>query len=157
MRQVFVLSLFFIVLTAAGAARAEPKPWIWSWWPSHWKDLDFRPYIEEGQHQHNSQWDKSLWEPAHWIEQKPGDRLQIMRDFYKSDILRGQYEDNDVPVLEVGPAFYMLGGEDRRRVVRTVDEIYEITPMHENAMFMLYDWRTKKPIGAYTRYGLQLQ
>jgi hypothetical protein len=38
-----------------------------------------------------------------------------------------------------------------------IDEHYQITANHENGMFMLYDWRTRQPIGAYTAYGLQIQ
>jgi hypothetical protein len=154
-----ILSFFLVVtmVCAIGApARAEPKPWIWGWWPSHWRNLDFKPYIEDSQQTHNSQWDDSNWEPEHWIGQRKSGR-DLIRGFYFADILRDQYVDDDIPVLVVGPGFYMLGGQDKRRVVDTVDYVYQITEAHPNGMFMLRDWRTDKEIGSYTHYGLQMQ
>lgn len=152
--------LFFIALSmicvVSGAARAEPKPWIWGWWPSHWRNLDFKPYLEDPKEPHNNQWDRQNWQPQDWIAQKGG-ADNLVRGFYFADILRGQYEDDGVPVLEVGPNFYRLGGQDKRRVAGTIDYIYQITAARDDGMFMLYDWNSKKPIGSYTRYGLQLQ
>lgn len=155
-KSLVILSLFLSVLSLSSMAYAEAKPWVWSWWESHWDGLDFNPYMEEGKHPHNSQWDESSWKPEHWEAQSP-DALDVVKGFYFADILRDQYVDNDLPVLEVGPAFYMLGGQDKRRVVEMVDYAYGITSEKEFGMFMLYDWKTGKAIGSYTQYGLQLQ
>ena len=38
-----------------------------------------------------------------------------------------------------------------------VDEVFNITGNELFGSYMLYDWDTKKPIGVYTQYGLQLQ
>ena len=153
------LALVFFVFSMvcfATAAQAEPKPWIWSWWPSHWEGLDFEPYIDDAKHPHNSEWNASEWQPGDWIVQRP-DQLHLVRGFYRADILRDQFEDDDIPVLQVGPGFYRLGGQDQRRVARTVDEIYGITARHKSGIYMLEDWRTKQTIGLYTSHGLQLQ
>ena len=83
--------------------------------------------------------------------------MNVIRGFYTADIIRDQYVDDDVPVLEVGPGFYMLGGHDKRRVTELVDDVYGITSSKRFGMFMIYDWKTEKAIGAYTQYGLQLQ
>jgi hypothetical protein len=152
-----LLALSFLIVAWSGLpARAEPKPWIWSWWPGHWDKLDFEPYLEPSKPPHNSQWDKSVWRPEDWIAQRK-DEMDLIRGFYSADIVRDQYIDDEMPVLEVGPAFYMLGGEDKRRVTQTIDHVYEITEKRVDGMYLLYDWRTKEAIGTYTQYGLQLQ
>lgn len=153
--------LFFIFITMgcgfSGPVRAEPKPWVFGWWPSHWKNLDFKPYIEDPKQPHNSQWNDANWHPQDWVDQRGGEGAKLIRGFYYADILRGQHVEDDVLVLEVGPAFYMLGGEDKRRVAAAVDHVYKVTDSRINGMYMLHDWRTGKEIGSYTRYGLQLQ
>lgn len=144
------------ILSFASIAYADSKPWVWSWWEGHWKNQDFEPYLEEGKWPHNSQWNESEWQPEHW-EAQGKSALDIVQGFYFADILRDQYVDDDVPVLEVGPAFYLLGGQDKRRVASMVDYVYGVTRRKENGMFMLVDWDSGKAIGSYTRYGLQLQ
>lgn len=151
-----LIPAFAALFLCAHPASAEPKPWIWSWWEGHWDHLDFIPYLEDGKRPHNSQWNNSTWRPEHWEAQRK-DAMEVIQGFYTADIVRDQYVDDDIPVLKVGPGFYMLGGEDKRRVVRMVDYVYGITTAHENGMFMLHDWRTDDAIGSYTRYGLQLQ
>lgn len=153
-----ILAFFAMVCGASAPAAADPKPWYWGWWPSHWhkERLDFKPYPEDPTRTHNSQWNKSKWQPAHWIAQRPSED-HLIEGFYRANIISGQYMDEDVPVLEVGPGFYRLGGQDRRRVVETVDQVYGITAAKENGMFMLYDWKTGNAVGSYTVYGLQMQ
>ena len=161
-KTVFKLkTAIFCLITMAcfGSAtlHAEPKPWIWSWDQPHWKNLDFEPYLETARHPHNSQWDESLWKPEDWVALSRNDGEKLMRDLYSAGIIRDQYTDNDIPVLEIGPTFYRLGGEDKRRVVRTVDYLYGITNARDHGMFYLYDWSTEEAIGIYTKHGLQLQ
>ena len=141
----------------AGPAKAEPKAGYWAWWPEHWQDLTFKPYLEPPVGPQNSQWEEKKWEPADWSAQRAGGGKQVIRDFYRAEILSNQYVKDHVPVLEVGPNFYNLSGYDKRRVMRLIDDAYKITGDHENAMFTVTDWRTKKQIGLYTANGLQLQ
>jgi hypothetical protein len=151
-RFLFVLTLCVTVCTTA---QAEPKPTYWNWWPSHWDNLDYEPYLENAKHPHNSQWNRDKWLPRHWEEQR-ADGLSVIDGFYKADILRNQVEKNDLPILVVGPNFYHLGGQDKRRVTSMIDYVYKITEK-ENGMYTLEDWYTRQPIGVYTRYGLQMQ
>ncbi len=151
-----IFCFFAIACFAAVPARAEPKPWIWSWWESHWDNLDFEPYLDDAKHPHNSQWKDDKWRPEDWVAQRES-QSELIRGFYTADILRSQYIDDDVPVLEVGPAFYMLGGQDKRRVAETIDAAYQVTSSRVNGIFMLYDWKTHKAVGVYTQNGLQLQ
>lgn len=153
-----------VMTMSASAAHADvtgsgsgSKPIVWSWWPSHWDKLDFNPYLEHPTHPHNSQWDRVEWSPEDWAAQRDGSRMKVINGFYTADVLHKQYIDDEIPVLEVGPAFYMLGGHDKRRVMETVDQEFGITTSRLNGMFMVRDWRTGKDIGAYTAYGLQLQ
>ena len=156
LRNFGFLATFLLVSSMAANAYAEPKPWIWSWYPSHWTNLDFEPYLENGKHPHNSQWDSVKWEPADWAQQRESGK-HVIEGFYRADIIREQYVDDEIPVLVVGPSFYLLGGHDKRRVAEMVDSVYNITDTRKNGIFMLYDWETEKAIGSYTKYGLQIQ
>lgn len=154
-RFALVLAVFVVGFTAP--AYAGPKFLGLFWWPSHWRELDGQPYLEGAKHPHNSQWDHKTWQPADWAVQYAGGAGEVIQGFYKTNILRDQYVDDDIPVLVVGPNFYHLSGYDKRRVVAMVDDFYKITTSKENGMFMLEDWRSEKPIGLYTAHGLQLQ
>src|SRR5690606_5141360 len=100
----FALVLAFCGVVAV-PAHADPKPWIWSWWPSHWENQNFQPYLEDVKQPHNSQWDHKNWEPADWAAQKAGGSKDVIQGFYDAGILRGQDTKRDVPVLIVGPNF----------------------------------------------------
>ena len=156
LRHFGFLAAFMLVFTMVSNAYAEPKPWIWSWYPSHWTNLDFEPYLEDAKHPHNSQWEDSKWKSEHWAQQRESGK-HVIEGFYRADIIREQYVDDDIPVLVVGPSFYLLGGQDKRRVAEMVDSVYHITDTRKNGMYMLYDWKTEEAIGSYTKYGLQIQ
>ena len=160
MRQIrfFVaLALLAVSFSVSSRAYADSKPVPWFWWESHWDHQDFIPYLEDGTHPHNSQWDHNGWSPEQWEAAAHGDAMAVVQGFYRADIIRRQYVDDDTPVLEVGPGFYMLGGEDKRRVTAMVDYVYGVTMSKEFGMYKLVDWRTGDMIGAYTKYGLQIQ
>lgn len=152
-----ILAVSCAVASIATPALAGPKPWRLGWWPSHWATLNFaRPYSEDGTTPHNSQWDRDNWSPDDWIAQRP-DEMTLIDGFYKAGILTGQYVEDGVPVLETGPAFRHLGGRDKRRVVETVDQVFQITAAKENGLFNLVDGTTGETIGHYTKFGLQIQ
>lgn len=155
-----------MVLGVAGHAAAQgPKPWVFSWWPSHWDNLNFeKPYLEPGKHPHNSQWNHIDWAPQDWLAQYQHE-LSLISDFYRANIISDQYVKRKwwglgapiIPVLEVGPAFYRLGGQDKRRVVETFDTVYGITGSKMFGMFVLEDSLTGRQIGTYSQYGLSIQ
>ncbi len=157
-----LFSLYFLVFCAVCAvmispAKAEPKPCIYlGWWPAHWNHQDYQPHYENAKDPHNTQWNDKAWTPDDWAAQRV-DRLSIIDDFYRADILRKQYMDDDIPVLEVGPNFYHLSGFDKRRVTQMVDNVFEATDK-EPHMFYVKDPKTDKVIGLYTKNGgLHLQ
>ncbi len=152
----FLLVLAVFSLGASAQSFAGAKPWIWSWWPSHWQGLDFQPYIGGEKISQRSLWDNDTWTPEAWIKDA-GDAKRIMRDFYAIDIITNQYTDEDnIPVLEVGSQFMELSGLDKRRVLQFVDHIFEITSSEENGMFyVFYDKNKAAPLGIYNKYGFQ--
>ncbi len=158
MRFLAVLLLLFgtLLVFAQNPAHAEPKPWIWSWWPSHWQNLDFKPYLGNQQISQRSLWDDDQWTPEAWIKDA-GDAKRIMRDFYAYDIVSDQYVgDENIPVLEVGQGFMRLSSLDRRRVLQFVDHVFGITKGEENGMFYVYYRELDDdPLGVYNKYGLQ--
>lgn len=150
----FTLALCATFLIMSQPAKAEPKPWIWSWWPGHWDNLDFNPYLEDPPHTHNSQWEAANWTPEYWANKNGGDAMKMIAKLYKADVLRDQYIEDDIPVLVVGPVFYDLGGYDKKRVTEMVDYAYKvITPATPDAIFFIVDEETGDQIGTYTKYG----
>ncbi|MGH1404791.1 MAG: hypothetical protein ACRBDL_11160 [Alphaproteobacteria bacterium] len=154
------LGLFLVLVSLsfgiATSAQAGPKPWIWGWWPSHWQNLDFQPYLNHQKINQRSLWDQDTWTPEAWIKDA-GDARRIVRDFYAVEIVTDQYKDgDDIPVLEVGEAFLQLSNMDQRRVLRFVDHVFEITSAEENGMFYVYYAEVdSEPMGIYNKYGFQ--
>lgn len=145
-----------ILLGITAPAKADPKMTYWSWYSDHWIDQDFKPYIDDPKHPHNTQWDNSDWIPEHWSKQRK-DALTTIEGFYFANVLNRQYYEDGLAIVEVGPGFYKLSGQDVRRLMKLIDSTYEVTTSKENGMFMLYDGQSNDPIGSYTKYGLQLQ
>lgn len=147
------------MLSTAGSAHAEPKPWMFGWWPGHWEWTSykkFHPYLENGKQTQNQQWAAEDWYVQDWLSQYENE-FALIDGFFKADILRKQTSDDNVPVLIVGPQFYHLGGLDKRRVLTTLDEVYGITASGEHPAIILKDWHTKREIGIFTKDGLQLE
>lgn len=157
----FVLSVSFLAVLGGLSSSAQAdgrKISYFGWWPSHWENLTWTPYLEDAIHPQVNQWNGKHWVVADWVAQRPaGGEKDIIDGFYRADILSDQYVENDLPVLVVGPNFYQLSGYDKRRVVQTVDDYFKITGSHAGAMFTLLDWKTEDPIGLYTASGLILQ
>ena len=168
MRFLAILLTTVFIIGTAGSAQAGPKPWVWSWWPSHWHKQDFKPHLEDPEMPHNTQWQKGLyagsdWHPENWIKAK-GSIRAVLDGFYKYNIIKSQDVDGDTPVLIVGDGFMRLSGQEKRRVAEFVDYVFQVTTTAPAGMYVLYYDRTDKwifgrgnPIGMYTEAGLQLQ
>lgn len=153
----FLLVLLTLMAALPQIAQASPgeKPWRWFWWPSHWKGLDFQPYLKDEKLGQRSLWDNDQWTPEAWIRDA-GDARRIMRDLYAADIVTDQYKNSDdIPVLEVGEGYKRLSMLDRNRIAQFVDHVFEITSSEENGMFFITFKGQKHPIGVYNKYGLQ--
>jgi hypothetical protein len=152
-----LLTASFLAFLCPNPAHARPKFLSWWWWESHWTNQDFAPYYDNGTDTQNSQWTNSNWTPADWIQADGGDGVALVKKWVTVGIIAGSYKDSDdVPYLDVGPNFYHLSGYDKRRVMETVDAVYQITNQ-KPAMFFLKDPATRKDIGTYTKEGLTLE
>lgn len=153
-------SIIFILLSVAlmpSAAHADPKFFSFWWWPSHWENQDFIPYYDNGTDPHNTQWSSVSWKPEDWISMDTGNGADLISKWITVGILQKQtLRSGDVTTVDIGPNFYHLSGLDKRRVMETVDSVYQITAKRP-AMFYVNDPGTGKIIGSYSKTGLVLQ
>ena len=161
MKTKLLICIGILMLSTAGAAQAEQKPWMFGWWPGHWEWTSykkFHPYLENGKQTQNQQWAAEDWYVQDWLSQHENE-FALIDGFFKADILRKQTSDDNVPVLIVGPQFYRLGGLDKRRVLTTLDEVYGITPAAggDHPTIILKDWHTKRESGIFSKDGLQIE
>lgn len=157
--RLVILSLVALALPGR-AALAESKPCWFAWWPSHWRAMNWeKRHFEDAKTPIVSQWASERWTPGDWIAQSGGDGLAMVQGFYNAGIVTDQYTDDDTPVLEVGPAFFHLGGYDKRRIVAAVDQAYRVTGRKSGPKTIrVVEDRTGKTIGYYTASsGLVLQ
>jgi hypothetical protein len=155
------LAIFSAVLLAVAPAHAESEGKfldLW-WWPSHWVNQDFVPYFDTATEPHNTQWNSlnKNWTPQEWITQDGGDAVSLVNRWVQVGILEDRYVDGKIPVVIVGPNFYHLSGNDKRRVAATLDYVYALSAKSPPSMFYLEDWRTEEKIGYYTNRQLILQ
>lgn len=154
-----LIALIVFSLAGAGAAFAESKVGIFGWWPGHWTWANykhFNPHFEEGKKTQNTQWDEEDWYVQDWIAQSK-DGFTLIQEWFRTGILQELDEDDDVPLLIVGPQFYRLGGFDKRRVLTTLDAVYGVTDKGAHPVILVQDWKTRRQIGVFTKDGLQLE
>ena len=157
MKNIYLFVFICIIgILTVQEAQADRNHWFKRWWPSLWENDVERPYLLDPKTPHVHAWEDPEWDPEDWISQDVSAEDMIAR-FYTDGVITGQYEDNDLPVLEVGQGFMDLSNQDRLKVAKFVDYVYQITPRAENGMFYLYHHKTEEPIGIYTARGLQLQ
>ncbi|HRK98553.1 MAG: hypothetical protein KDJ26_05390 [Alphaproteobacteria bacterium] len=158
MTRFYILPLILasIIVLSSSAAEAGSKFFSLWWWESHWQNQDFIPYYANGTDPHNTQWDKTEWQPTDWITMSGGTGVDLVNRWYTAKIINRQYYDDGAPYLDVGINFYHLSGLDKRRVMDTVNYVYQITEKQPK-MFFLKDPQTDKVIGYYGTDGLILQ
>ena len=145
-----LLSLCLLGLMAPVSAHAEGKRFFDMWWPSsHWKNQDFKPYYQDGQEPHNTQWSKENWQSGDWVALDGNGGEALIHKFYQTRIIKDQYVDGGIPYLDVDVNFYHLSGFDKGRAMATVDNVYRVTDK-KPGMFYLKDGTTDKVIGYYT-------
>lgn len=154
-RAIIAITFCFIVFFQA-EAQARPKIFSLFWGPGHWESPAFVPYLEGPKIPHNAQWARDSWQPAHW-ERGAVTAGGMIEDLYASRIITDQYFKNDMPVLEVGPAFLRLSGQEKRRVARFIDARFGVTQNLPDGAFYLYEEKSGAPVGIFTKHGLQLQ
>lgn len=144
------------VFSALAPAEARPVR-VTTWGQTGY----FHYYMEHPTHPHVHQWKNSSWTPRDWTMLDKSRNAQIVVEKLKHskviyDIIIDE-DGEDVPVVEVGPAFYKLGGQEKRRMAAYIDHVYNFTNGGQGGIFYLNDARKGWPIGIYTKHGLQLQ
>jgi hypothetical protein len=154
-----IMLSFFMILGAAPAMASYnntyPKTNHLSWEEYRRHNYLLAPGVEA---QNPALKDKN-WTPSHWIDQYE-DPAVLINGFFENDILRRQTMSGDVTKLIVGPTFYRLGGQDKRRVIATYDAVYGITQGKQEGaakVIFLEDWLTRRAVGLYSAGGLQLE
>lgn len=160
---VFLTSALLLLLSA-GNAQAKPKLWIFGWGSDHWEGQDFRPYLMPPTMPHNRQWDMRFedrgngvytkWTPQEWFEGNNGEKT--LQGFYEASVLHDLDMRKDVPVLSVGPNFYLLSGYDKRRLMDFVESYHSLLEQ-ENGRFQIKDDISGELIGYYDQYGLRMR
>ena len=146
--------LVCLMIFTANQAEAGPKNLFgWSYW--HWVDQTFEPYVYNDQTPHVEIRNRG-WVADDWLSQFEQDKI-LMDRFYKADIIRKQYIEDETAYLGVGPNFYRLGTKEQKRVTDTIDAVYKMTERRQFGTYQLIDWKTDCPVGVYTRYGLMMQ
>lgn len=151
MRKLLILLAFSVVFPAAAQAEGKVNGLL-GWFPpqGEWNEYTrYNPHLENGRHTHPGQWTDEDLDVSSWAEQR-GSGLELVQNFYRADIVRDQIMEETVPVVTVGPNFYRLGGQDKRRVIKSIDEVYGVTAQNPYGTIILRDWHTRKDIGAYT-------
>lgn len=161
--------LFFVVFVLAAAAPAfaleenrtanrAPTgevfyPKFLTTYPEHYP---FLPYTSnhDAQNDHPQQWQGQDWDPSMWNEKWTPEAA--IRKFYQARIFHRQYVRNKkVAVLELGPTFFKLSDLDQRRCLKLLVDTSDLFNLGYD-MVDLRDWYTKRPVGSYTRKGMQL-
>lgn len=152
----FLMTVCTVALVSQASYAGARKESSWLNRPTHWKNLNYEPYLGNNKITQRGLWEKDDWTPEDWAKDA-GSPQRIIKDFYMGDIIREQYNDeNNVPVLVVGDGFMRLSGLDRRRVLSFVDYAFDITASEENGMFYVFSAEDmKEPIGIYNKYGFQ--
>ena len=149
MKNPLLLTVCLLALSAQAPAHAESKFMGLWWWPSHWVNQDFKPYYQDGTLPQQTQWDDENWQPADWVYLDGGNAQDLIRKWYNVGIIKDQYIEDSVPYLDIGVNFYHLSGFDKKRVMATVDHVYQVT-RNKPGMFYVKDAITEKVIGYYT-------
>ena len=157
------LGLVPLVSGSANAAGSQPYP------ESMYVDAQplppyphteyFHFYHDHPTHTHSSQWQREAWSPQNWVALDPSrTKGKLLQRFIQADVIREiEIDEDEVPVVSVGPVFYNLSGRDKRRVAALIDHVYGFTAKTENGVYLLTDDLTCIPVGVYSRTGLQLQ
>jgi hypothetical protein len=96
------------------------------------------------------------WAPEYWADDKGGVQ-QVLDDLHAAGILKGQYEEDYVPVLEVGKPFLRLSPPDQRHVIEFVDFAYRITEREPRGIFYIALDGHQDYLGVYTQHGIQFK
>ena len=148
-----VFSSFFV----SSFAQAESMFSIWGGGNGLSDNLEFdHRHIDDPKTPHNYRWQEQDWSPEQWVEAR-GSAEALLHDFYRAGFITKQYDIDGVPALDVGQGWMDLSMQERVRVLRVVDYMYEITKNNPDGTILIYRDKMSGLLGVYTVSGLQLQ
>ncbi len=149
-----VFSIFIGVLGVSGQAQARQSHGLFYYFFTPAEDDHDRHYMNEWKNAYDSDWEYR-WSPRMWaddVEAAQG----VIDGFYKSGILKDQYVDDGVPVIQVGQRFLDLSGRDQRRVVKFVAYAFDIDGFNNTGAMNIVLERECVPLGVYSQGKVQL-
>lgn len=119
---------------------------------------DFRrPYLHDASKPNFEQAIDEDWRPEYWADDKGGVQ-EVLDGFYRAGIIKGQYDNDKVPVLEVGKPFLRLSPPDQRHVIEFVDYAHKITESKKHGIFyIVLEDHENELLGIYSENGVQFQ
>lgn len=148
-------NLYIVVVLSIMLAGCAPKSFL-GWSGDHWKNQDFKPYIESQQAAQPASNTAQPWlylpgtEPAAVAQQLASS--QIITKVRKSTRLSPKKHRM---LVVVGKNFYKLSPGDQRQVMALTDEMYKLSENPEMPVF-LQDATTKQIIGQYADKNLMV-
>lgn len=106
-------------------------------------------------HQHPAQWAGQEWDPAMWNAETTPEA--VLRRLYAVRVFSAQYQEKATPVLEVGPTFWKVSDQDRRRALKLLADHTQVLAAGGQSRIVLRDWYTKDNVGTYDAKGMQLK
>lgn len=158
-----ILMFGLICLALAGCSDRYKGPFGWP--SSHWKGQNFKPYIAN---QQESQ--PNAYAPIDWSYPEGTDTAEILKRWKNAELVMQVQsrwsgmgrtmvaQTSKEPALSVivGPGFYRLSLSSQQGLAREIDKMYKVTDTRKG-MFLLFDNRTRQPIGTYNKInGLML-
>lgn len=148
-------NLCIVVLMALLLAGCSWKG-VFGWPKDHWKNQDFKPYIENQQ----------AAQPASasalpWLYTPGIDPAAVAQQLAASDIItsvkreKSLFSKNQRMLVGVGPHFYKLSPADQRQVMVLTDEMYRLSQQADLPVY-LKDGVTQKIIGQYADKNLMV-
>jgi hypothetical protein len=123
--------------------------------PEHY---EFLPNVSnwDAQNKHPQAWQGQDWDPSRWNSDRWTPSIAVQK-FYEGRIFDRQYIRNGhMPVLMLGPRFYVLSDLDQRRTLKLLTDYTGIFNKKGYTMIELRDWHTKQVVGSYTPQGMYL-
>lgn len=151
---------------------------VFGWPESHWKDQEFKPYVEKQGETIPAAADKTAWmyqpgvDPSAVARQLRESRIINSVVLDKGGLFERHYRQSLIgpniklkqkpyaPVgkrrfVHIGPNFYNLSEAGRKQVLSLTDTMYKLSEQPEIPVY-LYDDMTKKVVGEYNNATLNL-
>jgi len=164
-QPVLFLALFFIIITVLvvfAPAQAAERPGYFSDGTLFGEgtaatDYTIPPYLKETYIPNMAAIEAEDWTPLRWGLKAEGNGEGLVHRFMRSGLITEQDVKDSVPVLEVSDLFLRLSDRDKRKVLMSIDHIYQITAQQNPGFFVVEHDPTDEIIATYGQAGMQVQ